>query len=272
MYTLPRFAQGDGVMQKTRILFGTYNHIPEGSSESDFESAYQICWRPFLSVLYRFPEISAMIHYSGTVLQWLEIRHPEFLMLLDEMSQRKQIEILGGAFFAPLLPVIPSSDRLGQTEMLTTFLRKSFNKKPHGFWLQDYAWESSLPSVLRTCGFDYSFLTEKHFRDAGIARSALGSPVLTEDQGRSVSIFPVYDASDSLPSLMPPESAIDWILKEVGDLPLISLMYDGTLASELWRLSGLESPDVFFERSFAAVQRNALVYETTLPGRYFKTI
>ncbi len=259
-------------MQKTRIIFGTYNHIPEGAGESDFESAYQICWRPFLSVLYRFPEISAALHYSGTVLQWLENRHPEFLMLLDEMSLRKQIEILGGAFFAPLMPMIPGSDRLGQTEMLTTFLRKSFNKKPHGFWLQDYAWESSMPSVLRTCGYDYTFLTEGHFRQAGIPRGDLDEPFLTEDQGRSVAVFPVYDASESLPSLIPMEKAIDWILKESGEIPLISLMYDGSLSPELWRLSELESPDVFFERSFAAMQRNALVYETTLPARYFKTV
>ncbi len=259
-------------MQKTRIIFGTYNHIPEGAGESDFESAYQVCWRPFLSVLYRFPEISAVLHYSGTVLQWLEKRHPEFLMLLDEMSLRKQIELLGGAFFAPLMPVIPGSDRLGQIEMLTTFLRKSFNKKPHGFWIQDYAWESSMPSILRTCGFDYTFLMEGHFRQAGIAPGDLDAPFLTEDQGRSIAVFPVYDATESLPSPMPVEKAIDWILRDSGECPLVSLMYDGNSVSELWMLSGLESPDVLFERSFAALQKNALVYETTLPARFFKSI
>jgi alpha-amylase len=272
MYTPARLEKGVGGMQKTRIILGTYNHIPEGAGESDFESAYQVCWRPFLSVLYRFPEISAALHYSGTVLIWLEKRHPEFLMLLDEMSLRKQIEILGGAFFAPLMPVIPGSDRLGQIEMLTTFLRKTFNKKPHGFWLQDYAWESSMPSVLKACGFDYTFLMEGHFRQTGVAAGDLDAPFLTEDQGRSIAVFPVYDATESLPSPMPVEKAIDWILKEAGDCPLVSIMYDGNSVAELWTLSGLESPDVLFERSFAALQKNALVYETTLPARHFKSM
>ncbi|MEN6364386.1 MAG: hypothetical protein ABFC81_04880, partial [Rectinema sp.] len=75
-------------MQLNRVILGTYNHMPEGSAEADFERRYQSCWRPYLSVLYRFPEVSSLLHYSGTVLKWLELRHPEFLMLLEEMVLR----------------------------------------------------------------------------------------------------------------------------------------------------------------------------------------
>ncbi|MDP3177532.1 MAG: hypothetical protein Q8M76_06485, partial [Spirochaetaceae bacterium] len=90
-------------MQKNHVIIGTYNHLPNGAEEFTFEDTYQICWRPFLSVLYRFPEMPACLHYSGTVLRWLELRHPEFIMLLEEMVLRKQIELLGGGFFSPLL-------------------------------------------------------------------------------------------------------------------------------------------------------------------------
>ncbi|MBL8966737.1 MAG: DUF1926 domain-containing protein [Spirochaetaceae bacterium] len=254
-------------MLKSHVIIGTYNHIPEGAEESFFEETYQVCWRPFLSALYRFPEIYAVVHYTGTVLRWLEARHPEFLMLLEEMAARKQIELLGGGFFAPLLPLVSSQDRLGQIELLTTYIRKAFGKRPRGCWIQDYAWEPSLASTLPTCGFDYGFLPERSFRLAG---AALGLPAVTEDQGRSVAVIPVFDAVEAFDSLLPPDAAVEAVRDRHGELPLIAVFYPDRAAKALWESSGLESPDVLFERSFAALRREGLDYETTTANRYMK--
>jgi 4-alpha-glucanotransferase len=257
-------------MQTSPIIIGAYNLLPEGTEESAFEDTYQVCWRPFLSVLYRFPDVAAVLHYSGTVLHWLESRHPEFLMLLEEMVLRKQIELLGGGFFGPLMPLIPGPDRLGQVELLTTFIRRSFGKRPRGCWLPDYAWEPSLASSLQSCGFDYSFLPERHFRVAGIDSEDLGSPVMTEDQGRSLLVFPVFDALESFPAPLPIEEALSQLVSRVGEQRLYTLLFPGESARALWAASKLESPDVFFERSFAALQREALRFETTTPLRFLK--
>jgi hypothetical protein len=258
-------------MQRSSVIIGAYNLLPEGTEEPAFEETYQVCWRPFLSVLYRFPDIAAVLHYSGTVLHWLESRHPEFLMLLEEMVLRKQIELLGGGFYGPLMPLIPGPDRLGQVELLTTFIRRSFGKRPRGCWLPDYAWEPSLTSSLQSCGFDYSFLPERHFRIAGVPPETLGSPVMTEDQGRSIVIFPVFDALESFPAAMPIEEAIPQLISRVGEQHLYTILFPGELARTLWSASKLESPDVFFERSFAALQREGLQFETTTPLRYLKS-
>ena len=255
-------------MQKSHVIIGAYNHVPEGAEESFFEETYQICWRPFLSSLYRFPEVVAALHYSGSVLRWLEARHPEFLMLLEEMAARKQIELLGGGFFAPLLPLVAGPDRLGQIELLTTYIRKAFGRRPRGSWIQEYAWEPGLASALQTCGFDYTFLPERHFRLAG---AGLGLPSVTEDQGRSVTVFPVFDALESFESLLPPDQAIERVREREGELPLVTVFYPDRAARGLWEASGLESPDVLYERSFAALQREGLPYETTTPGRFLKT-
>jgi alpha-amylase len=254
-------------MQKCSVIIGTYNHLPEGAEASLFEETYQICWRPFLSVLYRFPDLFAVLYYSGTVLSWLEAKHPEFLMLLEEMAGRKQIELLGGGFFAPFLPLLAGQDRLGQMELLTTYIRKAFGRRPRGCWIQDYGWEPSLASGLQTCGFDFTFLPERQFRLAG-ANPEL--PVVTEDQGRSVAVFPVFDAVESFPELLPPDVAIEELRSKRGEAPLLTLLYPGQAAARLWEKSGLESPDVLFERSFAAIQKEGLVYETTTPGRFLK--
>lgn len=254
-------------MQKCHCIIGTYNHIPEGAEESSFEETYQICWRPFLSALYRFPDISAVLHYSGTSLAWLEARHPEFLMLLEEMAARKQIELLGGGFFAPLLPLVPGPDRLGQIELLTTWIRKAFGRRPRGCWVQEYAWEASLASSLQTSGFDYTFLSERQFREAGVD---LGGPALTEDQGKTLTVFPCFDALESFPSILPIHEAVATMRDRHDDLSLITILYPGESARELWEKSGLESPDVLFESSFAALQRDSLNCETTTPSKYLK--
>jgi 4-alpha-glucanotransferase len=257
-------------MQTSSVIIGAYNLLPEGTEESIFEDTYQTCWRPFLSVLYRFPSLSAVLHYSGTVLHWLESRHPEFLMLLEEMVLRKQIELLGGGFFGPLMPLIPGPDRVGQAELLTTFIRRSFGKRPLGCWLPDYAWEPSLASSLQACGFDYSFLPERYFRVAGVDSEDLGSPVMTEDQGRSLIVFPVFDALESFTSIKPIEDSLSQLISRIGEQRLYTIFFPGELSRALWSASKLESPDVFFERSFAALQRESLQYETTTPMRYLK--
>lgn len=83
-------------MQDKKVIIGTYNSMPHGISSRIFEWTYQSSWRPFLSGLYKFPAIHAVLYYSGTVLQWIEENHPEFMLLLEEMLGKKQIELLGG--------------------------------------------------------------------------------------------------------------------------------------------------------------------------------
>lgn len=255
-------------MQKSFVIIGAYNSLAEGADPSLFEETYQVSWRPFLSTLYRFPDLPAVLHYSGTVLTWLEAKHPEFLMLLEEMVSRKQIELLGGGFFAPLIPLLPGQDRLGQIEMLTTYIRRGFGRRPRGCWLQDYCWEAGLASALKTCGFDFAFLPESQFCSAGLDCSL---PVLTEDQGRSIAVFPVFDAVDSFPELAAPDEALDSLRRKYSSYPLITLFYPGEASAQLWARSGLESPDILYERSFAAIQKNAAL-EATTPSRFIRTV
>ena len=139
-------------MQGTKVILGTYNTMPDGASGKVFELTYQRSWRPFLSSLYKFQNISAVLYYSGSVLQWIEENHPEFILLLEEMAGRKQIELLGGGYFSPLFPILQPSDKVGQIEMLTTYLRKTFGRRPSGGWLYEYAWDAGLPIIFRKLG------------------------------------------------------------------------------------------------------------------------
>lgn len=247
-------------------MIGTYNHLPEGLDDLEFEKIYQACYRPFLSALNKFPGIQATLHYSGGLLRRIETIHPEYLMVLEEMSSRRQIELLGGGFYSPILPLIPNSDRLGQIEQMTTFMRKHFGRRPRGCWLAEYAWEPWLASTLQTSGMDYTFLSERQFIDASGDPSSAHSPAITEDLGRCVTVLPVIDCGNG------PENAEDLSksLERAEGRAFAALMLPGDRIRDLWNASGLESPDLYMEREFSAISRRALEFDMTTPSRYLK--
>lgn len=254
-------------MPKRAVLIGTSNHLPEGSPQSLFEETYQVCWRPWLSTLYRFPDLASTIHYSGTVLSWLQSHHPEFIMLLEEMSSRKQLEVLGGGYFAPIMPIIPAPDRVGQLEFLSTLLRKLLGRRPRGVWLQEYAWEPSLVSTYNACGFDFCFLPASLFRRSGL--DGLG-PAMTEDQGRSLCVFPVLDLPARSLELLEPDRLLGEHFAAHGEAELAVLMMEDRDLIEAWKASDFESPDVLFETMFASLRREDGAWETVLPGRWMR--
>ncbi|MFQ3621383.1 MAG: hypothetical protein SNJ78_10635 [Spirochaetales bacterium] len=173
------------------LIFGTYNILPLGIPEKLQEERYQHFIKPFLSTLYLYPEVRTVLYYSGVLLQWLERKHPEFLDVLEEMISRKQVELLGGAYYDPILTILPRSDALGQIEQMTTYIRKKFGKRPRGLFLPELEWEPWLPSTLRTCGMEYTFLGEFHFNATGVTNRYL--PYLTEDQGKAILVFPLFE-------------------------------------------------------------------------------
>ena len=86
-------------MKKIKLVFGTINTQPLGLQDHLYEDAYQKAYKPFLTAVYNYPEIALSLHYSGPLLSWLEKRHPEFITVLREMVDRKQVEISGGELF-----------------------------------------------------------------------------------------------------------------------------------------------------------------------------
>jgi hypothetical protein len=176
---------------KINLILGSHKHIPFGAGDDEFERTYEKKLKPFISTLYKYPKIQAVLHYSGVLLHWIERYHSEFLMLIEDMVSRKQVEILGGGFYEPMMPLIPLQDKIGQVELLTTYLRKQFGKRPQGCWLPALAWEQNMVSPLCACGMGYTFLDEEQFRQAGLGGRDLFFPCISEDQGKIITIFPL---------------------------------------------------------------------------------
>ena len=166
-------------------------------SNKEAEDKYLKIYKPFFRKLYEFPEVKAVIHFSGILLEWFAEKHPEVIMLIEELvKKRKQLEVLGGGYHEPILPMLSPQDRTGQLEALTTSLRKKFGKRPSGCWIAKSIWDNSLILPIRNSGMDYVFLDYSLLDD--IPDDSLYTPFITEDNGKLINVFPVHSVLSSL--------------------------------------------------------------------------
>ncbi len=257
-------------MTRTRLIIGTHNHLPLGRSEEAAERLYQKSLKPYLTVLYRYPGFSATLHYSGILMEWLEEAHPEFLTLLGEMVARGQVEVLGGGYYDPILPLIPMNDKLGQLEKMTTWLRVRFETRPRGCWLAEKVWEQSLASVLRASGIDYTFVDDAQLSIAGVGEAELFSAFLTEDQGKIISLLPVSERLSEAAAGTSPEEAVAFLRtaaehRRPGGAPPVAVLMDDGAALEA-RLAG----GTWLESFISAAERSAEWLEPSTPGQYLR--
>ena len=193
------------------LILGACSQHPVGCSEEDLEGYYQRYYKPLAQIAYRYPQCAWMLHLGGELLEWIDRSHPELIMLLREMIKRRQLELLGGGFYAPVLPIIPALDRVGQIEKLTTELRVRFGTRPRGVWLVDCVWEPSLPHTLAGSGMEYTFLDRAQFAAAGVSGEELCSAHLTEDEGRMLTVIPIRFRLSELMATATPEDAVDMV-------------------------------------------------------------
>lgn len=177
-------------MKKLSLSLLIHAHQPVGNFDDVLESAYLKSYYAFAELLSRHPGIRIGLHYSGSLLQWIEKRHPEFFELVRELVKRKQVELVGGGFYEPILISIPFADRLDQIRSLADYIEKHFGKRPAGVWLAERVWEPQLPSTLAAAGVQYSLVDDMHFLAAGFEPAQLFGYYVAEDLGASVKLIP----------------------------------------------------------------------------------
>ncbi|TVQ37960.1 MAG: DUF1926 domain-containing protein [Spirochaetaceae bacterium] len=257
---------------KVRLIFGTTNSQPTGIDDCDIEDVYQRAYKPFLRAVYNQPQLPVTLHYSGHLLQWLDRHHSEFTDVLSEMGQRRQVELLGGAFYEPVLALIPRPDRLGQIERMTTHLRKRFGRRPRGAWITEQVWEPSLPSLLKTSGIDYTFLYDVQFAAGGLSGEALRAPCITEDEGKTVMVFPLVRTLCDAVGVLPPAQLIDRLreFRTTDENQLLSLIVNGARYAEQYQ-TGEQALD-WIRQFLDLLVANRDWIEVVTPWRYLRRV
>jgi 4-alpha-glucanotransferase len=203
--------------QPLRFALIFHNHQPIGNFDGVIEQAYQDSYLPFLDVFTEYASLRISIHTSGSLMDWLAIHHPEYLDRLAHLVAAGRIEIIGGAYYEPILPMIPRRDRVGQIKAYTQWLEQRLGCKVRGMWIPERVWEQSLVSDLAAAGIQYTVLDDYHFKNAGLLESQLHGYYVTEDDGNILAVFP---GSERLRYTIPfaaPQETIDhlgWIAHE----------------------------------------------------------
>ena len=178
-------------MKQIYLGLAIHNHQPLGNFPWVFKQAYQKAYLPMLEALEKYPAIRLSLHYSGCLIDWLEQSHPEFLDRLAALVSRKQVEIMGGAYYEPILPAIPDTDKLGQIAKMDAFIKQRFGSKPTGLWLAERVWEPHLAKILAEAGVEWTLVDDIAFRAVGLDDKDLFGYYITEEQGYSVKVFPI---------------------------------------------------------------------------------
>jgi alpha-amylase/alpha-mannosidase (GH57 family) len=199
-----------------RLVLVFHNHQPIGNFDGVFEQAYQDSYRPFLEVFEPYAGLPIALHTSGSLMEWLVRHHPEYIERLAALVAAGRVEIVGGAYYEPILTMIPSRDRVGQISRYAQWLSERFNTTVSGMWMPERVWEQALTSDLVDAGVKYTLLDDFHFKNAGLDEEQLHGYYITEDETRVLAVLP---GSERLRYLIPfrePHETVEY-LQQIAD-------------------------------------------------------
>jgi alpha-amylase len=177
---------------KIRLAFCVHSHQPVGNFPAVFEQGARDCYLPFLRLLKEYPGIRMTLHYTGPLLEWFDENSQEFFDLLAELVSRSQVELMGGGFYEPIMPVIPECDARKQIEYTKDYLQKKFGMIPRGIWCAERIWDPSLPRKIQAgSAVEYTLLDDSHFLSAGLCPEDVHGYYITEREGYALKVFPI---------------------------------------------------------------------------------
>ena len=191
-------------------------HQPEGNYQWVYEDVYEKSYKPLIDNLFKFAEIKFTLHFSGNLLEWFLNHKPEFIKKIKIMVKRGQIEIIGGGYYEPIFAIIPYRDKIAQIKMLSDLIKKEFGLEIRGAWLSERVWEPNYPSFLNDAGLKYVIVDDNHFRSTGITEKEILYSYITEDEGKTLRIFPINEELRYLAPWKPTYMSIE-SLKNLAD-------------------------------------------------------
>ncbi len=254
-----------------RLVLALHNHQPVGNFDDVFQRALDESYRPFLEVFSRYPSLKMSLHVSGSLMEWIETHHADYVDRLAELVDNRRVEIIGGAYYEPILAMIPSRDRVGQIRSYTRWLQNRLGATVRGLWVPERVWEQAFAGDLADAGIEYTVLDDFHFRCAGAEQSRLFGHYITEDEGRMLSVFP---GSERLRYLIPfgnPQQTIDYLAQIAEQNPNAVVVFgDDGEKFGIWPETHKHVyEDGWLDRFFAALAENQQwINVTTLAEAY----
>ncbi len=266
------------------FLMAVHCHQPVGNFGFVFEQAFRESYEPFLAALERHPRIRLTLHYSGSLLDWLIEKQPQFLQRLRRLVRSGQVEMLASGYYEPILPLIPESDRQGQITLMQQTLRRNAGAAAEGLWLAERVWEPELPVTLEAAGIRYTMLDTNQFhvaQDLIPARwqyrdedgwDLLGCYV-TEHGGSRVTLFPASKRLRYWMPFQPVERTVAFFKRLVRDEPVAITFADDGEKFGLWpKTHEWVYEQGWLEQFFSALEREAAWLQTSTFSDYLAQV
>lgn len=126
-----------------------------------------------------------------------------------------KLEILGGGFYDPMLPLFPTDLQKLQLRKLSVLLEKVFRTEPVGYFNSSMAWEIAMTEVLAKQGFRYTLVSERSLQETlGLATRVTGW-FTTEDRDSVMQLLPV--AQDMSEAVLMDAPMLQAKLESLGD-------------------------------------------------------
>jgi alpha-amylase len=129
-----------------------HNHQPVGQFGFVNEHCVKVAYEPFVALMELHPRVKCGIHFTGSLLDYLIAEQQPLLARLRALVERRQLEVLAGAYYEPILITLPDSDKIGQIQKLSRTVEDVFDMKPRGMWLAERVWEPHLVRPIAQAG------------------------------------------------------------------------------------------------------------------------
>ena len=197
-----------------------HNHQPVGQFGFVNEHCVKVAYDPFVTLMEEHPGVKCGIHFTGSLLDYLIAEQQPLLKRIRALAERKQLEVLSGAYYEPILTTLPDTDKIGQIQKLSRAVEDVFGIKPRGMWLAERVWEPHLVRPIAQAGIEYVIIDDTHFEAVGYNKEKeLFGYFVSEEQGYTVRVFPTLSYLryaipwDTVPNLF------EW-LREQSEEPL----------------------------------------------------
>jgi alpha-amylase len=248
-----------------------HNHQPVGNFGWVIEDVYEHAYSPMLHALERHPGIRLGLHYTGPLLQWLTANRPEAIAQIRGLVDRGQVEIVGGAYYEPILIALPDRDRQGQLVRMRDEMATLFGRRPAGAWLAERVWEPSLAYDLAAAGYEWTVLDDNHLRAASIREDDMWTAFTTDDRGRRLTVFGTEQGLRYRIPFQPVEDLIAYLAdRRTPDGRFVGMMGDDGEKFGSWpgTFEYCWSAEHWVDRCFDAIEASGEWLATVTPSEW----
>ncbi|MCK4897077.1 MAG: hypothetical protein KAS47_09715, partial [Candidatus Heimdallarchaeota archaeon] len=121
------------------VIFVLHAYQPITQAKEVLERIIEKCYKPFFERLLANPSVKITLNIAGCLLEKLTMEYPEIVKLIEKAKDNNQIELMGSAFYHPILPLTRPEDQTYQIQKQNIAVTGIFGTTPIAFFPPELA-------------------------------------------------------------------------------------------------------------------------------------